>query len=233
VELAAAGARVTVLDVDADRASAVAASIGGVGLAVDVTDAAGVTTALAQAREAHGPARVLVNCAGLGARGMRTASPRGPYPLDVFEHVVAVNLFGSFNCARLAAADMVGLEPLQDGARGVIVHTASVNAMDGPVGTTAYSASKAAVVGMTLPMARDLAPYGIRVCTIAPGNFRTPMLEQIPAEGLALLQQEVPFPNTRFGDPSEFARLARHICENDMLNGETIRIDGAVRMSQH
>lgn len=212
-ELEAAGAHVTVIDRE---------------LGVDVRDADAVAAVLADVSNL----RVLVTCAGAGAPPMRTAGRRGPYPLDVFQRIVDINLVGTFNCARLAAAAMLDLEPLDGGERGVIVQCASVNAFDGPAGTAAYTAAKGAVAAMTLPMARDLAPFGVRVCTIAPGCFDTPMLRSSPPEFLEELQQTVPFPNERFGDPVEFARLARHICENQMLNGETIRLDGAVRMNQ-
>jgi NAD(P)-dependent dehydrogenase (short-subunit alcohol dehydrogenase family) len=232
-ELHAAGAKVAVVDVDRAAGEAVAAEVSGVFVAADLRDEAALAAALSAASAIHGPARVLVNCAGIGAPGARTAGARGPYSIELFRAVVEVNLVGAFNLARLAAQAMTELEPLAGGERGVVINTASVNAMDGPIGSVAYSASKAGIVGLTLPMARDLARFGIRVCTIAPGNFDTPMLRQAPAEFLEQLQATVPFPSDRFGDPAEFGRLARHICENQMLNGETIRLDGAVRMAQH
>ena len=231
-ELAAAGARVAVLDRTAAPAEAVAAEIAGLAVVADHCDEKAVHSALATAHEQNGPVRVLVNCAGEGAPGRRTAGPRGAYPLDLLRRQLEVNVVGPFNCARLAAQAMTELEPLPTGERGVIVNTSSVNAYDGPLGTVAYSAAKAAVVAMTLPMARDLAQAGIRVCTIAPGNFATPMLTSAPTALLDDLLNWIPFPN-RFGSPAEFAALVRHICENPMLNGETIRLDAAVRMAQH
>lgn len=231
-ELTAAGARVWILDMDADAGAKIAAEVGGESVAVDVADEDGVAEAIDRAA-ADAPLRVLVNCAGIGGPPRRTAGSKGAYPLDAFRRVVEVNLVGAFNCGRLAAQAMTELEPLDGGERGVIIHTSSVNAYDGPLGTVAYSAAKAGVVGLTLPMARDLAKFGIRVCTIAPGNFSTPLLLKSPPAFLEQLLQTIPFPRDDFGDPADFARLARHICENRMLNGETIRLDAAVRMSQH
>jgi NAD(P)-dependent dehydrogenase (short-subunit alcohol dehydrogenase family) len=230
--LAAAGAKVTVLDRDAASAVEVATDVGGFSVAVDHSDEAGVAAALAEAASQHGTARVLVNCAGEGAPGQRTAGHHGPYPMDLFRRQFEVNVFGAFNCARLAAHAMSELPRLDDGERGVIVNTSSVNAFDGPIGAVAYTAAKAAIVAMTLPMARDLASAGIRVCTIAPGNFETPMLTGVGPEFLDQLMTWIPFPH-RLGHPEEFAALVRHICENRMLNGETIRLDAAVRMAQH
>jgi NAD(P)-dependent dehydrogenase (short-subunit alcohol dehydrogenase family) len=230
--LAVAGARVTILDRTGAEAERIAAEVEGFAVVADHCDADAVAAALESATERHGPARVLVNCAGEGAPGRRTAGPRGAYPLDLFRRQLEVNVVGPFNCARLAAQAMTALDPLESGERGVIVNTASVNAFDGPVGSIAYTTAKAAIVGMTLPMARDLAPFGVRVCTIAPGSFATPMLTSAPAEMLDDLLTWIPFPN-RFGDPAEFAALVRHLCENPMVNGETIRIDAAVRMAQH
>lgn len=231
--LASEGARVLVVDVDAARGASVASAIGGVFAHADITDEASMAAAMATGREAFGPARILVNCAAIGGPPIRTTGKHGPYPLDVFRRIVEVNLVGAFNAARLAAAGMADLDPLERGERGVVILVASINALDAPVGTVAYTASKAGVAGMTLAIARDLAPRGIRCCTIAPGAFDTPMLHMAPADYLEHLLDVVPFPRDRFGDPADFARLACHICENVMLNGEVIRIDGAARFSQH
>jgi NAD(P)-dependent dehydrogenase (short-subunit alcohol dehydrogenase family) len=227
--LASAGSRVAVLDRDAGAAARVAAEIGGLALACDVADAASGEAAVAQAAQAHGPARLLVNCAGVGTAG-RILGRDGPLALDAFARVVAVNLTGTFNMLRLAAAGMAGLDPLPGGERGVIVNTASVAAYEGQIGQAAYAASKAGVVGLTLPAARELARVGIRVVTIAPGVFETPMLMGVPEDARAALAASVPFP-PRLGDPAEFAALVLHIAANAMLNGETIRLDGALRMA--
>jgi NAD(P)-dependent dehydrogenase (short-subunit alcohol dehydrogenase family) len=229
IALAKAGARVLVVDRDEGNGDAVAREIGGKFTRADISDAA----ALEAAFKNFGAARVLVNTAGVGGPPIRTAGRKGAYPLEVFKQIVEVNLIGAFNAARLAAAQMSELEPLDRGERGVIVLVSSVNAQDAPVGTVAYTASKAGVEGMTLAIARDLAPRGVRCVTIAPGNFDTPLFNQMPTafrEGLLGL---VPFPNDRFGDPTDFARLVLQICENVMLNGEVIRLDGAVRHAQH
>ncbi len=227
--LAAQGVRVAVLDLQADAVEAVAAEIGGIGIACDVADAAAVESAVAAARERHGPARICVSCAGV-APAQRIVGREGPMPLDAFERVIAVNLIGTFNAMRVAAADMAGLEPLgESGERGVVVNTASVAAYDGQIGQAAYSASKGGVVALTLPAARELARFGIRVMTIAPGLMRTPMLLGMPEDVQRALAEQVPFPR-RLGDPEEFARLVAHIVGNEMLNGEVIRLDGAIRM---
>lgn len=225
--LAAKGAKVTVLDISRESAAAVAAEIGGLALACDVTqEAAG--DALDAAAAQHGPARVLVNCAGIAPSG-RTVGKDGPLPLDAFAKVIGVNLIGSFNMLRLAAARMAVLEPLGE-ERGVIINTASIAAYEGQVGQVAYASSKGGVVGMTLPAARDLASAAIRVNSIAPGIFMTPMLMTVPEEYRNRLAAGVPFPS-RLGDPKEYAALAVHIVENPMINGETIRLDGALRMA--
>jgi len=231
-ELSSAGGRVAIFDLNAERGKQVAKEIGGIFAEVDITDEASVQAGIALADEVHGPARILVNCAAIGGPGIRTAGRKGPYPLEVFRKLVDVNLIGAFNVTRLAAYEMLDLEPLERQECGVIINVASVNALDGPVGSVGYTAAKAGVVGMTITIARDLAPKGVRVCTIAPGNFETPMLMSAPQEFLDYLLPSVPFPNDRFGDPADFARLARHICENVMLNGEVIRLDGAIRHSQ-
>ncbi len=227
--LADAGARVAVADLNRDAAEQVAARIGGLAVAVDVADAASAERAFAAARAAHGPVRVLVNCAGVGTAG-RVVGRDGALPLDAFEKVIRVNLIGSFNMLRLAAAEMSAADPQEQGERGVIVNTASIAAYDGQVGQCAYAASKAGVVGLTLPAARELARAGVRVVTIAPGLFLTPMLAALPDDIRKGLGDSVPFP-PRLGDPSEYAALVLHICANRMLNGETIRLDGALRMA--
>ncbi|SCC94895.1 putative enzyme [Thiomonas sp. X19] len=225
--LAAAGGKVLIADVQDEAGQAVAQELGGRYVHCDVTREADAQTAVAQALEL-GPLRGLVNCAGI-APATRTLGKEGPHPLDSFARAVNVNLIGSFNMARLAAAAMAKQEALADGERGVIVHTASVAAYDGQIGQTAYAASKAGIVGMTLPMARDLARDGIRVMTIAPGIFETPMLMGMPEAVRLALGAAVPFPS-RLGRPDEFAQLVEAIVTNPMLNGETIRLDGAIRM---
>ncbi|MHB1691460.1 MAG: SDR family NAD(P)-dependent oxidoreductase [Thiomonas sp.] len=225
--LAAAGGKVLIADVQDEAGHAVAQELGGRYVHCDVTREIDAQAAVAQALEL-GPLRGLVNCAGV-APATRTLGKEGPHPLDSFARAVNVNLIGSFNMARLAAAAMAKQEALADGERGVIVHTASVAAYDGQIGQTAYAASKAGIVGMTLPMARDLARNGIRVMTIAPGIFETPMLMGMPEAVRLALGAAVPFPS-RLGRPDEFAQLVEAIVTNPMLNGETIRLDGAIRM---
>lgn len=226
---AAAGASVGVLDIDTDRGAAVADEIGGAFAACDVADADAVETALALLVDALGPPRVLLTCAGIGT-GRRMVGRKGPHRLDVFERVMAVNVTGTFNLLRLAAWEMSQLEPIPaTGERGVLITTASIAAFDGVDGGVAYSASKAAVAGMTLPLARDLAPQAIRAVSIAPGSFETPLVAGMPESFREQLSAETPFP-PRFGDPTEFALLAEQIVANPMLNGEVIRIDGGLRM---
>ena len=227
--LAQAGARVATLDLDGKAAERVASGIGGIGLACDVGDAGSAERAVAAAREAHGPARILVNCAGVATAG-RIVGREGPAPLDAFERVIRVNLIGTFNLLRLAAADMTPLEPLEDGERGVVVNTASIAAFEGQIGQAAYAASKGGVASLTLPAARELARFGIRVVTIAPGLFATPMMKGLPEEVQQSLGASVPFP-ARLGEPAEFASTVLHIAENRMLNGSVIRLDGALRMA--
>ncbi len=229
-ELARQGAKVAVLDRNAEGAKAVAAEIGGIGLGCDITDTASVLAALEAARAAHGPARLLLNVAGIGSAKRIVGKDGSPAPLEDFERVVRVNLIGTYNITRLAVAEMVKLEPLQDGERGVIVNTASVAAFDGQVGQEAYSASKGGIVGMTLPLARDLAQFGVRVCTIAPGLFLTPLMAELPQAVQDSLAASIPFPK-RLGKPEEFAELAAGIIRNLSLNGEVIRLDGALRMA--
>ncbi len=226
--MAARGARVAVFDLNAENAQAVAAEVKGVALTGDVTSEAQVAAAIAQAEAAHGVARILVNCAGTG-NAIKTTGKNGPFPLDAFARIVNINLIGSFNVLRLIATRLLD-QPLIGEERGLIINTASVAAFDGQVGQAAYSASKGGVVGMTLPIARDLAQYGIRVNTIAPGLFLTPLLMTLSDEAKRSLAAQVPFPS-RLGDPSEYAALAVHMAENPMLNGETIRLDGAIRMA--
>jgi len=226
--LAEAGAKVAVFDRNAEGAEAVAKEIGGMAAACDVADGAAVEAAVARAREAHGPSRILINCAGIGTAGL-IVGKKGALPLETFADVINVNLIGSFNCMRLAAADMIPLEPLEDGERGVVISTASVAAFEGQIGQVAYAASKAGIVGMMLPAAREFARHGIRVLTIAPGLIATPLLLNMPQEVQDSLAASVPFPN-RFGKPEEFARLCLHMIGNVMLNGEVVRLDGAIRM---
>jgi len=227
--LAERGARVTIADVNAEQGQALADEIGGAFVAADVTDEEQVQAAVAAAAAATGGLRISAHCAGIGF-AQRTVSGRGPHPLEPFTRVIAVNLIGTFNALRLAAAAMSENEPDAGGERGVCVNTASVAAFDGQIGQAAYSASKGGVVGMTLPVARDLARFGIRVCTIAPGLFDTPLLASLPEEAREALGASIPFP-ARLGRPSEYAALACHIVENPMLNGEVIRLDGALRMA--
>ena len=228
--LAAQGARVAILDRNEEAARQVAESIGGVSCPCDITDPASTEAALARAREAHGPARILMNVAGIGTAKRIVQKDGRAAPLEDFSRVVQVNLIGAYNVSRLFAAECAALAPLDDGERGVMLFTASVAAFDGQVGQQAYSASKAGLAGMTLPMARDLAQHGIRVCTIAPGIFATPLLTQLPESVQASLAESIPFPK-RLGKPEEFASLACHIVTNNHLNGEVIRLDGALRMA--
>jgi len=219
---------VAVLDRNAAQAQAIAAEIGGLALSCDVTDASSVQQALAQARRQHGPARILVNCAGVGG-AHRVVGKQGPMPLEDFSRIVQINLVGTFNVLRLAAADMTALDALEDGERGVVVNTTSIAAYDGQMGQTAYAASKGGIASLTLPAARDLAQFGVRVMAIAPGLFHTPLLHELPADIQASLGASVPYPK-RLGQPPEFAALVAHIVENAYLNGEVIRLDGALRM---
>jgi NAD(P)-dependent dehydrogenase (short-subunit alcohol dehydrogenase family) len=226
--LASLGARVAVADINQAAAEAMAAKIGGIGVVCDVADAASGEAAFAAARAAHGPVRILVNCAGVGTAG-RILGRDGPLKLEAFERVIRINLIGSFNMLRLAAAEMAEADALEENERGVVVNTASIAAYDGQVGQPAYAASKGGVVSMTLPAARELARVGVRVVTIAPGLFHTPMVEGLPPEVQASLGAGIPFPS-RLGRPSEYAALVEHIVANRFLNGEVIRLDGALRM---
>ncbi len=234
-ELAQLGASVALFDLNLVSAERVAAEInaqGGKAIACpcDVTDSQSLQAAIDQAAAVLGPARILMSIAGIGAAKRIIARDGSPAPLEDFVRVVNVNLIGTYNAARLFAAACAKLDPMEDGERGVMVFTASVAAFDGQVGQQAYSASKSGVVGMTLPMARDLAQHGIRVCSIAPGLFATPLMKTLPEGIQASLAASIPFP-ARLGKPDEFAQLACHIVTNTHLNGEVIRLDGALRMA--
>jgi 3-hydroxyacyl-CoA dehydrogenase/3-hydroxy-2-methylbutyryl-CoA dehydrogenase len=229
--LHAGGAHVVVADLDAERGAALADELSDRArfVAADVTKPDELEAAVAVAAEAPGGLRISVHCAGIGW-AERLARRRGPHRIEPFERVIAINLVGTFNALRLASAAMLANERGEDGERGVCINTASIAAYDGQIGQIAYAASKGGVVAMTLPAARDLAASGIRVCAIAPGLFDTPLLEGLPADARAGLADAIPFP-ARLGRPEEFAQLACHIVENRVLNGEVIRIDGALRMA--
>jgi len=234
--LASAGARVAIFDMNAERGAKVASDIGGLYCNVDVSNEESVDRGLAAAREVHGAERILVNCAGI-AIGEKTASrdkesgETRPHRLSSFSRVITVNLIGTFHMISKSAAAMMTLEPVTaDGGRGVIVNTASIAGIEGQIGQAAYAASKGGVIGLTLPVARDLMRDGIRCCSILPGLFATPMVDGLPEEVRQALAAGIPFPS-RLGNPDEYARLALHIIENDMLNGECIRLDGALRMA--
>ncbi len=230
-ELVGAGGKVVVADMNVEGGKRVAADLGGSAtfLQTDVTNEGQVEAAVKLAVESFGGLHGAISCAGVGM-AMRIVSKMGPHPLDVFKTVLDINLIGTFNVMRFAANVMSQNSPNETGERGVLINTASVAAFDGQIGQIAYSASKAAIVGMTLPVARDLAKMGIRCVTIAPGLFDTPLMAMLPEEVKKALGESVPFPN-RLGEPAEFAALAKHIVENPMLNGETIRLDGALRMA--
>ncbi|MEZ5649794.1 MAG: SDR family NAD(P)-dependent oxidoreductase [Burkholderiaceae bacterium] len=233
--LAAHGVKVALFDVSVEQGEALAAELGGVFCKVDVTSDADVDAGLAKARAAHGQERILVNCAGVGgavktaSRDKSTGAPKH-FPLDAFDRVVQINLVGTFRCIAKSAAGMLDLEPLEHGERGAIVNTASVAAQDGQIGQASYSASKAGIVGMTLPIARDLMNDGIRVNTILPGIFDTPLLQRAPEHVKASLAASVPFPK-RLGAPDEYAALAELMITNGYFNGESVRLDGAIRMA--
>lgn len=229
-KLAADGLKVALFDLNAELGEAHAKDIGGVFVRVDVTDPASVSQGLIEVEKHVGDFRIVVNCAGIG-RAAKTVSRGEAHDPVLFETVIKVNLLGSFNVASQAAARMVASHPTgPDGSRGVIVNTASVAAFDGQIGQLAYATSKAGIAGMTLPMARDLADKGIRVCCVAPGLFLTPLLHELPQEVQESLGAQVPFPS-RLGDPVEYAEMVSHITKNSMLNGEVIRLDGAIRMA--
>ena len=227
--LAEAGAKVAILDVNQKLAADVAIDVNGIAIACDVTDAASTEAAFAKAKADHGTPRILINCAGVGP-AKRIIGRDGPMPLADFERVIEINLIGTFNAMRLAAAEMQHLEPLQDGERGIIICTASVAAYEGQIGQAAYAASKGGVVALVMPAAREFAQFGIRANAIAPGIFHTPMLHALPEEAQKSLAAAVPFPKL-LGRPEQFAALVRHIIENPYINGEVIRLDGALRMA--
>jgi NAD(P)-dependent dehydrogenase (short-subunit alcohol dehydrogenase family) len=227
--LAEAGAKVAILDVDDDGARNVAKTIGGMARHCDVTSADEAVSALAAAKDKHGTARILVCCAGVGP-AKRIVGRDGPMPLADFARVIEINLIGTFNAMRLVAADMPAVEPLADGERGVIICTASVAAYEGQVGQAAYAASKGGVIGLVLPAAREFAQFGIRVNGVAPGIFSTPMLHALPDAAQQSLAASVPFPKL-LGQPPQYAALVRHMIENRYLNGEVVRLDGALRMA--
>ena len=233
--LIAEGVKVAIFDLNAETGSKVAEEIGALFCQVDVTDEVSVDAGFAKARAAHGQERILINCAGTGS-GTKTASRARDtgearhHPIDAFNQVIQINLVGTFRCIAKSAAGMMALEPMADGERGVIVNTASVAAEDGQVGQVAYAASKSAIVGMTLPIARDLMGDGIRINTILPGIFDTPLLKTVPEGIRAALSASVPFPK-RLGNPAEYAALAIEMCRNSYFNGEDVRLDGAIRMA--
>ncbi len=228
VALAKAGARVTLLDVNIDGANKIANAIDGLAIQCDVTNAKESEAAVAEAETTNGIARILVNCAGIGP-AKRIVGKEGPQPLEEFERVIKINLIGTFNMMRLVAAAMQKAEPMLDGERGVIISTASVAAYEGQIGQAAYSASKGGVVALTLPAAREFAQFGIRVLAIAPGIFKTPMVGSMPEEVQQSLANSIPFPKL-LGTPEQYAQLAMHMVENRYLNGEVVRLDGAIRM---
>jgi len=229
MRLAKAGAKVTIFDLNADLGQALAKEIGGHFVKVNVTDEAAVDAALAEAEGLHGKARICVNCAGIGPPAKVIARDGSPLPIADFNKIIQVNLIGTFNVLSKFAARLHTAEPIGE-ERGVIVNTASVAAFDGQIGQPAYAASKGGIVGMTLPIARELARYGIRIVTIAPGLFLTPLMGSLPKEAQDSLGAQVPFPS-RLGHPDEYAMMVEAIVANPMLNGETIRLDGAIRMS--
>lgn len=226
--LADAGARVALLDLNAEDAGALADEIGGIAIGCDVSSAESAEAAIAAAREKHGAARILVSCAGI-APPKKIVGRNGPQELGAFARVININLIGSFNMMRLAAADMMALDALETGERGIIINTASIAAFEGQIGQSAYAASKGGVASMTLPAAREFANSGIRVLAIAPGIFGTPMLFGLPDDVQKSLGDSVPFPS-RLGNPAEYASLALHMIDNVMMNGEVVRLDGALRM---
>ena len=233
--LAKAGAKVAIFDLNRTAGEAIADEIGGTFCEVDVTDEASVDAAFARARGAHGQERILICCAGTGGSAKTAGRSRedgsiNHFPLDVFTRVIGINLIGTFRCVAKSAAGMLTLDPLVDGERGAMVMTASAAAEDGQMGQAAYSASKSGIVGMTLPIARDLMNEGIRINTILPGLFDTPLLARLPEHIKGALSASVPFPK-RLGDPDEYAALAIEMCRNSYFNGEDVRLDGAIRMA--
>jgi NAD(P)-dependent dehydrogenase (short-subunit alcohol dehydrogenase family) len=229
IRLSAAGVKVALVDVNIDAAQQIAKQTNGIAIKCDVSDAKAGEAAIAEARTKHGPARILINCAGIGL-GRRIVGKEGPMALEDYSRVIQVNLIGTFNMLRLAAADMTALDPLDDGERGVIVNTASIAAFEGQIGQAAYASSKGGIVALTMPASRELSQFGIRVMTIAPGVFHTPLLGKLPQEVQDSLGASIPFPK-RLGQPTEYAELVAHIAQNVYLNGEVIRLDGALRMA--
>ena len=227
--LAENGAKVTILDLNQERGGKIAGEIGGIFSSCDVNDEKSIQIGLNAAKEAHGSGRILVNCAGIAAAS-RVVGRNGPHDLEMFTKIISVNLIGTFNATRLFAVDASRLDPLEDGERGAVIMTASVAAFDGQIGQAAYSASKGGIHSMTLPIAREFANFGVRICTIAPGILLTPLMDVLPEEAQASLAASVPFP-ARLGKAEEYALLAMHIFENRYLNAETIRLDGALRMT--
>jgi len=227
--LAANGAKVAIFDLNMEAAQAMADEIGGIAISCDVSNAESAEAAVAVAREKHGPARILVCCAGI-APPKKIVGRDGAQPLETFAKVININLIGTFNLMRVAAADMQSMDALETDERGVIINTASIAAFDGQIGQAAYAASKGGVASMTLPAARELAKSGVRVLAIAPGIFGTPMLYGLPDDVQKALGDSVPFPS-RLGDPAEYAKLAMHMIDNVMMNGEVVRLDGALRMA--
>ncbi len=223
------GAKVAIFDLNAEQANEAAEKIGAVAAACDVSDEDQLAAAFGTARDANGPARILINCAGIGG-AQRTVGKKGPHDYNYFKNIITVNLLGTFNATRLFAAEACNLDPMEDEERGVVVMTASVAAFDGQIGQSAYAASKGGIASMTLPIARDLSGRGVRICTIAPGIIKTPLMNTLPEESQIALGEGVPFPK-RLGKPEEYASLALQIVENSYLNGETIRLDGALRMA--
>ncbi len=233
--LAALGAKVALFDLNLERGEALAAELGGVACQVDVSDEASVDAGFAKARAANGQERILVNCAGIGTVGKivrrdRETGAISHHPVDLYVKTLMINLVGTFQCTAKSAVGMMTLDPLEHGERGVVVNTASVAAQDGQIGQVAYASSKAGVAGMTLPVARDLMSEGIRVNTILPGIFLTPMMAGLPEKAQASLAEAVPFPK-RLGDPAEYASLVRFMVETGYMNGECVRLDGAIRMA--
>ncbi len=226
--LAAAGAKVALLDLQQDKAQALAEALGGIAVSCNVADEASAIAAFDRVKTELGACSIAVNCAGIGTAG-RILGKEGPMPLSAFSKTIQVNLIGTFNILRLAADQMQRNDPNEDGERGVIINTASIAAFEGQIGQAAYSASKGGVVGMTLPAARELARFGIRVNTVAPGLFKTPMMESFPQEIQDALAAGLPFPS-RLGHPEEFGALVKHMVENAIMNGETVRLDSAVRL---
>jgi len=228
--LAGKGMKIAIWDMNLDGANRVAGEIGGVAVQVDVSDAGAAEAAMEQTLVSVGTPRVLINCAGIGPAKTIVSREGDPMPLEDFAKIINVNLIGTFNCMRLAAAAMSKADPMEGGERGVIINTASVAAFEGQIGQAAYSASKGGVVGLMLPAMRELGRHGIRVLTIAPGYIETPLLAQVPEDFQENLKSSQIFPRTRFGQPEEYGQLCVAICENQMLNGDTIRLDAGTRM---